>query len=136
MKKRIISGILAGSLLLLPMGGCSIFKPIVGVVCENQAIADVVKTAAQVILTNARATAEKLQQEISGTTDGAVLALLNPALEAANVVIETAYNLVYNVACPNLDMLTSLETQQTTMQAKASQANAAYQLMVKRNSQK
>ena len=148
-KKSFLVGVLllSGTLLL---GGCAMVSGLVQsittighVVCDNQAMADTVKAAAQVILGNAQSTVAQLEEEIAkakqmeeGTYKIAALATLNPALTSAMGVVDAAYNLVYNVACPKLDMLDSLEAKQSVMHAKAAQAHATYRLMVKNSTKK
>jgi len=119
--KKYMACLVVASLCFLPACPSWIKKPVT-VVCENQETALHVKTQAKVIMHNAKLTIDTLTALLDESTNAVVVVALTGAISIATVVMEAAYHLVYEVACPELEALGVLEVQAEAMTAVTTKA--------------
>jgi len=101
---------------LLFTQACAGFTPF-KTVCANQETATMVKEKAKVAMQNAKLVIDALTAELGIATNVAVIATLTAGIAIANTVLNAAYHLVYEVACPELEAMGVLDTQVEVMNA-------------------
>jgi hypothetical protein len=124
-KKLVVYG-LALSLVTLPVvSGCGFIQAIrhgLTVACQSQEEADTVKAKAHTIMHDTKVLLDTLHAEFALASTADVITTLSAAIVAAQVVLNQASNIFYNVLCPTFEQLGVLETSNTSTKMLAKKA--------------